>query len=84
VFELRGDPPPLTPNHEVRSTVWIPLRWMLDPASAESYEFERKDFGGAFPSIRYERYTVWGMTYRILQDFFDLIGRELPPPAGSS
>ncbi len=73
--------PDLKPNHEVRSTVWIPLRWMLDPASAVAYRITRPDGSAeSFPAIQYQDYRVWGLTYRILMGFFALLGRELPRP----
>jgi 8-oxo-dGTP pyrophosphatase MutT (NUDIX family) len=73
--------PELIHNHEVRSTVWIPLRWMLDPASAVSYRITRPDGSAeSFPAVQYEGYRVWGLTYRILTGFFGILGRDLPRP----
>jgi 8-oxo-dGTP pyrophosphatase MutT (NUDIX family) len=80
VYEL-GASPLLSPNHEVRSAVWIPLHWMLDPASAVAYRITRPDGRAeAFPAIQYRDYRVWGLTYRILTGFFGLLDRELPRP----
>jgi 8-oxo-dGTP pyrophosphatase MutT (NUDIX family) len=85
VYEVRSRPP-ITANCEVRSAVWIPTPHLLDPGSARSYRFQRSEFGGTFPAIEYEGYTVWGLTYRILQDFFSVLGKELfhPPDAPTS
>ena len=69
--------PRLRPNVEVQSTVWIPVPWILHPDSAYDYRFERPDYEGTFPAIRYDRYTVWGLTYRILGNLFSVLGREL-------
>ncbi len=72
--------PAVVPNHEVSSTVWVPLRWILHPDSAVQYSLEREEYGGTFPAIHYERYTIWGLTYRILSTFVEVLGRSLPDP----
>ncbi len=69
--------PQLRPNAEVQSTVWIPVPWILHPDSSYDYRFERPEYAGTFPAIRYDRYTVWGLTYRILGNLFSVLGREL-------
>jgi 8-oxo-dGTP pyrophosphatase MutT (NUDIX family) len=75
VYEAR-ERPRLLPNEEVQSTVWIPVPWILHPDSSYDYRFERAEFTGTFPAIRYDRYTVWGLTYRILGNLFSVLGRE--------
>ncbi len=72
--------PRLTENHEVSSTVWIPLRRILASDSWVEYAIERNGERSAFPAFRYEGYTVWGLTYRILRNFFAVCGREIPSP----
>lgn len=69
---------PLTPNREVNSTVWVPLPELLDPASRRLYEFGPPEAGGPFESIFYDPYTIWGLTYRILWNFFELLGIDPP------
>jgi 8-oxo-dGTP pyrophosphatase MutT (NUDIX family) len=55
-----------------------PVPWILHPDS--SYDrFERPEFSGTFPAIRFEGYTVWGLTYRILGNLFEVLGREFRP-----
>jgi 8-oxo-dGTP pyrophosphatase MutT (NUDIX family) len=71
--------PVLVPNVEVQSTVWIPVPWILHPDANFDYEFQREEFTGTFPAIRYERYTVWGLTYRILANLFAVVGRDFRP-----
>jgi 8-oxo-dGTP pyrophosphatase MutT (NUDIX family) len=80
VYEVQSRPP-ISASSEVQSAVWIPTAHLLDPGSAHSYRFERSGFGGTFPAVEYQGYTVWGLTYRILQDFFALLGEEIPQPA---
>lgn len=77
-YEAR-ERPTLVPNAEVQSTVWIPVPWILHPDSNYDYRFERPEFSGTFPAIRFEGYTVWGLTYRILGNLFEVLGREFRP-----
>jgi 8-oxo-dGTP pyrophosphatase MutT (NUDIX family) len=78
VYELR-ERPRLVPNAEVQSTVWIPVPWILHADSWFDYPFEREGHSGTFPAIRFDRYTVWGLTYRILGNLFTVLGRDFRP-----
>ena len=70
--------PVLVENREVQSTVWVPLEWILNPESWAHHDLSSETQKFSFPAFRYQRYTVWGLTYRILRDFLALIGREIP------
>lgn len=70
--------PRLRLNHEVRSAVWVPLGWILDPASRTWLRIA--DDPRPRPAFRYDRYVVWGLTHRIVSDFFAILGRSLPVP----
>jgi 8-oxo-dGTP pyrophosphatase MutT (NUDIX family) len=78
VYELSARPH-LTPNREVQSTVWIPVPWLLHPDAAIDHAITRESVRVVFPAVRYERFTVWGLTYRILVNLFGVLGRELRP-----
>jgi 8-oxo-dGTP pyrophosphatase MutT (NUDIX family) len=71
--------PRLVPNVEVQSTVWIPVPWILHPDASFDYPIEREGYTGTFPAIRFDRYTVWGLTYRILGSLFAVLGRDFRP-----
>jgi 8-oxo-dGTP pyrophosphatase MutT (NUDIX family) len=77
VFELR-ERPALHCSDEVASAIWVPLHWILHPGSASTYELQHTAFQGTFPAFVYERYKVWGMTYRILECLAEAIQVELP------
>ena len=79
VFEIK-DRPGMRHSPEVQDAVWVPLPHLVDPSSAVEYEFDLGGLGGIFPGVRYERYTVWGLTYRILGGFLELLGQHLPTP----
>ena len=54
------------------------LEWILDPSSAVAYRVGRETFRDSFPALRYQRFTVWGLTYRVLGNFFAALGTSLP------
>jgi len=78
VYEI-AERPRLALNGEVNSTVWIPVPWLVHPDAAVQYKFVRDSVQLAFPAVRYESYTVWGLTYRILVNLFGVLGVELKP-----
>lgn len=75
---LVEDVPALTPNYEVADTVWVPLEFMRDPGNTTPYVFHLDPEGREFPSFRYETYTIWGLTFRILANFYRTLGIEHP------
>ena len=83
VFEIDARPEPRH-SEEVQDSVWIPLPHLLDPSSAVHYRFERHGELGTFPAIRYDRYTIWGLTYWILGRFSGLLGSEIAAPGPHS
>jgi 8-oxo-dGTP pyrophosphatase MutT (NUDIX family) len=78
VYQLESRPT-LRPNREVQSTVWIPVPWLVHPDAAVDYEIARESQKMTFPAVRYDRYTVWGLTYRILVNLFQVLGRDFRP-----
>ena len=72
------EPPPLNPNYEVASTVWVPLAYLGDLSNIHPYVFEGDPQKREFPSWVYEGYTIWGLTYRIIGHYLSLFGVEIP------
>ncbi|MGH0036228.1 MAG: NUDIX hydrolase [Myxococcota bacterium] len=79
----------LRPNYEVEETFWFPLAALHDPARHVDYSpFGRP--GSSMPGVCVgdpERHIVWGLTYRFLELFFEMLDRPLvhaPDQAGSS
>ncbi len=73
-------PSRITPNEEVRDVLWVPVSRLLDPGRAIP-DYRRLDRGRPYPGIRVSEASdqvVWGMTYRFLAGFFDVIGAPLP------
>ena len=70
--------PEVTPNYEVADTVWVPLSFMGDSNNVTPYLFHLDPSGTEFPSFTYEGYPIWGLTYRILSDFYKLFDIHHP------
>lgn len=71
VFEIDGDPS-FAPNHEVADIVWTPLEPMY---RGENHAVDSPDGGVMqFNGFRLGvHHFVWGMTYRMVQTFFETI-----------
>lgn len=79
VYHVR-EPDPIVTNHEVEQAFWFPVSELHDPSRHVDYPRLRLA-GQRFPGIRVgarERHVVWGLTYRFLEVFFQVIGRPLP------
>lgn len=81
-FVYRVDQPgPLRANREVEDALWVPLSRLIDPVHHVDYEY-RLAPGATWPGIvvgHPERHVVWGLTYRFVERFFELMpGVTLP------
>jgi len=73
VFALRR-PVALSPSpREVESAVWVPLAHLSSPDARGTYTRTVDEMTADFPALRYQHYTVWGLTHRILDGFLALI-----------
>ena len=80
VFRL-DETPSFKPNHEVAEVVWTPL----DPmASGDNHTEEERIINGSpvlFSGYRINGgHFVWGLTYRMLQSFFQVLDATWQPP----
>lgn len=78
IFALEGEPPPLLPNHEVNAAHWIPISYLWDPRNCTTLELEVYGEPLVFPGIQFNDEIIWGLTYRVLCLFADVVGRSLP------
>lgn len=72
-------PMPLVINHEVQEALWVPVRTLRDPAARVTHRFGAV---GRFPGIcvgEPDRHVVWGLTYQLLERFFDVAGLGVAP-----
>jgi 8-oxo-dGTP pyrophosphatase MutT (NUDIX family) len=75
------EPGDLVPNYEVAEAVWLPLAHFLDPANVSAYPLQWNGAEQAFPAFVVGPYTIWGLTYRVLQCLARLLAVRLPDHA---
>lgn len=80
VFYRAGPRPDLVPEPaEVAAAYWIPLAHLWEPA--RHTRMRRDDRGGerTFPAIRFRDEIIWGLTYRVLWSFSQVLRVPLGP-----
>ena len=80
VFALGRELLPLTPNYEVAEAYWIPLAHLWEPGNATWLELDGGGPGAAriYPGIRFRDQVIWGLTFRVLTLFSDVLDHPLP------
>ncbi len=78
VYYLGCDLLPLTPNEEVAEAFWICLTHVWDPGNATCLEWSPGDRPAVYPAIRFRDQVIWGLTFRVLTLFSDVLDRPLP------
>ena len=77
-------PPVLAPNHEVQQAFWFPLLDLHAPERLVPHTMElplEERTSVDFPGILVGepgRHVVWGLTYRFLEVFFQIVEKPLP------
>jgi 8-oxo-dGTP pyrophosphatase MutT (NUDIX family) len=66
---------PLTPNHEVRDALWVPVTRLVDPAQRVSYRFGLGRFPGICVGVP-DRQVVWGLTYGLVEELVQVAGTD--------
>jgi 8-oxo-dGTP pyrophosphatase MutT (NUDIX family) len=78
VYHLGTALPALRPNGEVAAAYWVPLAHLWDAGNSTHLEFERSATRMVYPAIRYRDYVIWGLTFRVLTMFSDVLDDPLP------
>lgn len=78
VFSIGEDFPPFTLSDEVAEAFWIPLSHLWDPQNADHLEWERAGTRLVYPAIRFGEHSIWGVTFRVLTLFSDVLDAPLP------
>lgn len=74
-------PTTLVLNHEVRDAFWVPIDRLVDSAHHLTVPHRYADEVYSFPAVRVlegDAPVLWGMTYRFVEHFLGLLGREIP------
>ncbi len=59
---------------EVASVYWFPVRELADPERRGSHTWREGGLVRRFPCIEVEGRVIWGLTYRILTRFLEVVG----------
>lgn len=68
--------PSLAPNREVEQVVWVPLGVLLRGEGRDTLHWQRGEQKLELPCIRYQSYTIWGLTYYMLRELLDRLQEE--------
>ncbi|WP_437629596.1 NUDIX hydrolase [Sorangium sp. So ce854] len=74
VFALRSAPD-LTLSHEVAEALWTPLGPLARGERASTYAYTHEGNVVDLPCLRVEERVVWGLTYRMLEQLFEVLHR---------
>jgi 8-oxo-dGTP pyrophosphatase MutT (NUDIX family) len=76
VYLLRGPVAPVLDPREVQNALWVPLATLRQPSTKGSYRYEINGLETYHEAFVYEGYVIWGLTYRILQRFLEVVTLE--------
>lgn len=79
VYALVRDPGPLVPNYEVADTLWGSLHDMYTGEALTTGEFTVQGERHTFPGYGVCGQLVWGLTYRMLDQFFGMMDPDWEP-----
>ncbi|MDI3286775.1 CoA pyrophosphatase [Polyangium sp. 15x6] len=75
VFALdEPEPPPFQLSAEVAEVIWAPIAPMARGQSAARYAYNHEGNVLDMPAFAVEQRIVWGLTYRMLEMLFEVLG----------
>jgi 8-oxo-dGTP pyrophosphatase MutT (NUDIX family) len=80
VFGVPKDTEAEVSSREVDEVLWIPLSSLQNAQAESTVEIHYPDGGSrTFPCLRVRNRVIWGLTYRILMGFFEILGAAPSP-----
>lgn len=76
VFALRRPVAPRPSPREVESAIWVPLAFLASAGAAATHARTLDGVTSQYPAYRYQHYTIWGLTHRILQGFLEIVRED--------
>jgi len=83
VFAL-DEPVEARPNHEVQSVLWVPLAFLADPGNESIVKHSINGQSMELPAYVYAERTIWGLTFRMVRSFLEIIKKPRPEAASAS
>lgn len=77
VWHLRQHVDVVPHPHEVADAMWVPLSYLSSPGARGSHRRTLDGVDSDFPAFIYTSHTIWGLTHRILDGFFQIVGRDV-------
>ncbi len=74
VWALHADPGPLRFSAEVASAQWVRLGDLLDPARRAPFPYVHEGQRLVLPSLDVDGLVIWGLTYRMVEIFAEVLG----------
>lgn len=69
---------PLTLSPEVASAFWVPLETLRHPTASREVDLDLATGVMRVSSLSYKEHIIWGLTERILRQFFALLDADMP------
>ena len=82
VFGAPAETPARVASAEVEAVHWVPLAALRNPSNRGEVEIPLPEGSRIFPCLRVSDDIVWGLTYRILDDFLRRAKEVFPLPRG--
>jgi len=73
VFGVPGSTEAQVASSEIAEVLWVPLSYLYSPEASGTVGIPLGETPRTFPCFRVGERVIWGLTYRILQDFFRLL-----------
>ncbi len=74
VFGVPETTEALVSSREVDEVLWVPLATLQNPGASSTVEIHYGDNSSrVFPCLRVDERVIWGLTYRILTGFFEIL-----------
>ena len=73
VFRVTAGRTARVASHEVASVHWFPLAALEDPANQGSYPWKYRGVVRHFPCVRIDGQVIWGLTYRVITRFLEVM-----------
>ncbi len=74
VWALRAEPGPFRFSAEVASAHWVRLGDLLDPARRAPFPYVHEGRPLVLPSLDVDGLVIWGLTYRMIEIFAEVLG----------
>ena len=69
VFGVDAEADAHTESPEVERVFWVPLTELTAPDAVGVYRYRSEDLIRRFPAFMVDEHPVWGLTYRVLDEF---------------